>query len=87
MGKVVALTEQNLKLNDFDLFWEIYPRKKSKGDAIKAWRQTEGVRPAIEELLAAIQHSERSQDWMKDGGQYIPYPATWLRKWGWLDED
>jgi len=87
MGKVVPISEQNAKLNDFDLFWEIYPRKKHKGDALKAWVQTESKRPSIEEILAAIQRQERGFDWTKDDGQYIPYPASWLRKWGWADED
>lgn len=74
------------KLNDFDLFWECYPRKKSKGDAMKAWRQTEPHRPSIEEILGAIEQQMRSHDWQKDGGQFIPYPASWLRDWGWADE-
>jgi hypothetical protein len=28
----------------------------------------------------------RSEDWTKEGGQYIPYPATWLNAKGWEDE-
>ena len=87
MGKIVPISEANGKLSDFDLFWEIYPRKKSKGDAVKAWKQTESIRPPIEELLAAIQAQERGFNWQKDGGQFIPYPASWLRAWGWNDED
>jgi hypothetical protein len=87
MGKVVQLTEQNAKLEDFELFWEMYPRKKKKGDAFKAWNQTSGLRPPIEEILAAIQQQEKSHQWTKDGGEFIPYPASWLRSWGWADED
>jgi hypothetical protein len=75
------------KLSDFELFWESYPRKKSKGDALKAWKQTESVRPAIEELLGAIESQLRTPQWQEAGGQFIPYPASWLRKWGWADED
>lgn len=86
MGKVVALNEWNLKLADFDLFWEVYPRKKNKGDAVKAWKQTEQLRPPIEQVIAAIETACRSADWQKDGGAYIPYPASWLRAWGWEDE-
>ncbi len=87
MGKIVQLTEQNAKLSDFDLFWEIYPRKKKKGDALKAWQQTSRNRPPIEKILAAIQEQERSHQWLKDGGEFIPYPASWLRSWSWDDED
>jgi hypothetical protein len=87
MGKVVQLSEQNAKLEGFELFWEIYPRKKKKGDALKAWKQTENVRPDIEEIMAAIQRQERTHQWQKDGGEFIPYPASWLRSWSWADED
>ena len=26
------------------------------------------------------------KEWKKDGGKYIPHPATWLRARGWEDE-
>lgn len=86
MGRVIQIAEKNLKLSDFDLFWEIYPRKKSKLDALKAWRQTADVRPDIEKIIAAIDTQAQSNDWSRDGGQWIPYPATWLRKGMWDDE-
>ena len=42
---------------------------------------------SIETLLEAIEKKKRSQDWLKDGGQFIPYPATWLNAGGWEDEE
>ena len=87
MGKIVQISEANGKLSDFDLFWEVYPKHKAKLDAMKAWRQTEKIRPCIEEILAAIQEQQRSNDWIKDGGQFVPLPASWLRGGRWLDED
>ena len=84
---VVQLTEVNAKLSDFDLFWEIYPKRKAKLDALKAWGQTAKIRPSIEELLAAIRQQEQSPEWQKDGGAYVPHPATWLRQGRWMDED
>lgn len=86
MGQVIKINELNAKLSDFDLFWEIYPRRQKKGDAVKAWAQTETIRPPIEEILAAIHEQQRSEQWRKDGGQFIPLPATWLRAWQWADE-
>ena len=70
---------------DFGRFWESYPKKRSKGDAFKAWRVTKEKRPPIANLLKALAVIKASDDWRKDGGQYIPYPATWLRAWGWED--
>lgn len=86
MGKVLKLVEANAALSDFELFWECYPKKKAKLDALKAWKQTENVRPEIEKILAALNEQCESSDWVRDGGQYIPYPASWLRGGHWDNE-
>lgn len=70
---------------EFSKFWEFYPRKKAKGDAHKAWIQTKEKRPPLATILKALVVLRESEDWLKDGGQYIPYPASWLRAWGWAD--
>ena len=72
-------------LSDFDWFWSEYPKHKAKGDAFKAWQQTAAIRPPIEQIIAAIDTQAKSNDWQKEGGQYIPLPATWLRAWRWDD--
>lgn len=69
----------------FDRFWSEYPKKRSKGDAYKAWRATKERRPDIEKIVKAVKVLRASDDWRRDGGQYIPYPGTWLRAWGWED--
>ena len=78
-------------MDDFDRFWSVYPKKRSKGDARKAWRQTEAIRPPIDEVLAAVDRGNRSVEWHKadregNVGAFIPYPASWLRAEGWDDE-
>lgn len=85
-------TSQNLSpetvpvAQEFEQFWKAYPRKVKKGDAAKAWQQTKSLRPSIADIVKALEQAKRSDAWRRDGGQYIPYPATWLRAWGWLDE-
>lgn len=68
----------------FITFWEMYPRKKSKGDAAKAFAKLKAseYQAVRSGLIAAI----ASPDWQKDNGQFIPHPATWLRAKGWEDE-
>ena len=73
-------------MSDFDLFWKAYPKKVAKGDARKAWGQTERIRPDLETLLSAITEQMKSDQWRKNEGQFIPYPATWLRQERWDDE-
>ena len=72
--------------SEFEQFWEEYPLKKKKGDALKAWKQTSKKRPPLGALLSKLDALKASNDWKKDGGQFIPYPATWLRADGWEDE-
>jgi len=73
-------------IKDFDQFWKSYPKKVAKGEAEKAWTQTTKVRPMIDVLILSVEKAKKSNDWMKDGGQYIPHPASWLRDKRWLDE-
>ena len=70
---------------EFNLFWSAYPKKRSKGEAFKAWRQVNGNRPPISKMLVTLSVLKASHDWQRDAGQYIPYPASWLRAWGWDD--
>lgn len=66
----------------FEQFWAAYPKKKSKGDALKAFDK---VTVPVETLLAAIKAQAASPDWQKESGRYIPYPASWLNALGWED--
>lgn len=68
----------------FLMFWEIYPLRKNKGDAAKAFSKIKAAEyPAIKAGLVA---AKESSGWLKDNGQYIPHPGTWLRARGWEDE-
>jgi hypothetical protein len=72
-------------LDDFDTFWALYPKKVAKADARKAWAQTKDIRPELTNLLTAITSACKTESWMKSGGAFIPYPATWLRGERWDD--
>ena len=37
-------------------------------------------------MLEAIEKHKASSQWQKDGGQFIPHPATWLNQERWEDE-
>jgi uncharacterized protein YdaU (DUF1376 family) len=67
-------------------FWQAYPRKKSKGQAEKAWMSLKADDDLSRKVLQGLAAAKRSQDWLKDNGRYIPHPATWLRARGWEDE-
>ena len=69
----------------FDTFWREYPKKKSKGTALKAFNKAL-KRTDFDTIMEALRMLKGSNEWTKDGGQYVPYPATWLNADGWNDE-
>lgn len=70
----------------FEQFWKAYPRKVAKGAARKAWAKLNPP-PALQHKITQALAWQRTQEqWTKDGGQYIPHPATWLNHERWDDE-
>jgi hypothetical protein len=85
-----SLTEPNQQhpppaASGFEVFWKSYPRKIGKKAAEKAWARAKD-KPALEVILAAVKAQAASDQWLKDGGQFIPHPATWLNQGRWSDE-
>ena len=78
--------EDNILISNFDMFWKEYPKKRNKGDAEKSFKKVAPEEQLFTAMLAAIELAKKSEQWLKDGGQFIPYPATWLNKRGWEDE-
>ena len=71
---------------EFDEFWKLYPKKKSKGQAERAWSKIKRPVETLSVIKTALEWQRVSQDWSKEGGQYIPYPASYLNAKGWEDE-
>ncbi len=70
----------------FAEFWEQYPKKVAKPAAEKAWRKIKPSNRLLADLMAGLARQKASADWQKDGGQFIPHPATWLNARRWEDE-
>lgn len=68
--------------DDFDAFWAVYPRKVGKGEARKAFAK---VKAPVSMLIEAVNTQKQSHQWTKNGGEYIPNPATWLNQGRWED--
>lgn len=65
---------------DFKTFYAAYPKKRAPADAERAFAK---VDVPVEVLLAAVATQAESEDWLKEKGRYIPYPATWLNQRQW----
>ena len=74
----ITIKEPSLKsdLESFDKFWNLYPKRVAKADALKAWKQATKKKTAGELIELAKAYSESK---LPDQ-QYIPYPASWLNK-------
>ncbi len=76
--------DASLTLQTFAQFWEAYPNKKAKPSAEKAWVKAK-INGEFPELMAALELQKNSPQWLKDYGEYIPHPATWINQKRWLD--
>jgi len=68
----------------FNRFYSAYPKKKSRGQAEKAFAKLNPDEQLLSEMIAGVEQSMKSETWKNS--QFIPYPATWINGKGWLDE-
>lgn len=73
-------------MREFEVFWAAYPRHTGKQDAYKAFVKLKPDEALMAAILAGIEKQKQSAQWTKDGGQFIPHPATWLNGCRWEDE-
>lgn len=67
----------------FAEFWMSYPKKVGKAEAERKWKN---LKPDVGAVLSAVKRQSASEQWRRDGGQFVPYPATWLHQRRWEDE-
>jgi hypothetical protein len=72
--------------NKFDRFWLAYPRHVAKQTARKEFQKLNPDDELLTVMIRAIEQQKQSDQWTKDGGQYIPHPSTWIHQRRWEDE-
>lgn len=70
----------------FAQFWAAYPKRKDKAKAQKAFAKLHPNEQLLAEILAALDWQKQSPDWLKDGGQFVPYASSYLNGRRWEDE-
>lgn len=69
----------------FEKFWKLYPKKKSKQVAIKAWAKL--THEEKEKVMLELPKHKNQPSWQDPKQfQYIPYPASWLNAKAFHDE-
>lgn len=71
----------------FARFWEVYPRKVAKPEAMKAFRRAKPTQTMLAEMVAAIERQGLPAKVAKGEARYVPHPATWLNQERWKDQD
>lgn len=69
----------------FGDFWSEWPKHKRKvaEDQCRAKWKAKGCEAIADEVIAAVKAFKASDDWRKDGGEYIPAPLVWLNQGRW----
>ena len=70
---------------DFEQLWMGYPeeRRGSMQAAYDAFRQEITSEEDADMVLANLSFWKQSEQWNKDGGQYVPYLNNWLERGTW----
>jgi hypothetical protein len=85
-GKEVKKIKKKDYTDDFLKFWKAYPKKIGKGAAYKSWLKIKPNNGTFALIITAVEKQRNCDQWVKDSGQYIPHPATWLNQCRWEDE-
>lgn len=70
----------------FSLFWEHYPRKEKRKAAVQAWRKLKPGYDTQVVIRDALARAIRSEQWTKNGGEFIPHAASWINGERWKDQ-
>ena len=69
----------------FERFWNIYPKAVGKSETIAAWNNLNPDPELQQAIMDGLARWKRSEEWAKQGGQYIPRPVNWLTAKRWED--
>lgn len=70
----------------FSEFWERYPNKRGRKEAIRAWQKLSPDEAVQASILKALAWQGQGEDWRKEGGRFVPHASTYLNGERWLDE-
>ena len=79
------LIKENTK-ERFETFYKAYPRKVGKANVEKWFNKNKPNEELFKIIMSKLDMFKKSPDWLKQNGQFIPYPTTWLNQKRWEDE-
>ncbi|GAC1626763.1 MAG: hypothetical protein NVS9B10_15020 [Nevskia sp.] len=70
----------------FDEFYKAYPKKQGPKKAREAWAKLKPNELLRASIARAVTAWSATSDWQKEGGKFVPMPATWINGGRWEDE-
>lgn len=83
---IPAMIDDDIYSLEFKAFWDAYPNKKNKQTAVNRWDKMKITAEKFRRIMEGLERAKRSWEWNKDGGDFIPHPASWLNAGGWENE-
>jgi hypothetical protein len=78
---------QKFALEQFNEFWQLYPKKKGKKNASTKFAILLKDKDFdFDAVIAILKRQVNQEQWTKQGGQFIPLPASWLNGELWNDD-
>jgi len=68
----------------FEKFWEVWPKKVSRGQAETTWLKINPDSEFADEIIEGVKRSIKGDSRFKEG--FTPHASTWLNAKGWLDD-
>jgi hypothetical protein len=82
----MAKKTKNNDNQQFETFCKLYPKKVGKDAARKSWDKLKAKAETLSLITDALAWQVESDQWKKEGGQFIPNPSTYLNQARWLDQ-
>lgn len=70
----------------FDRFWNAWPkhpRKVAQAQCRRKW-ETKDCEPIADRIVAHVEAMKHTEQWQKDGAQFIPAPLVYLNQERWI---
>ena len=74
--------ERDSPFSQFWLAWPKHHRKTSRSKCLERWAK-DGLDAKCLHVLAVLAAHKLSEQWTKDGGEFIPAPLAWLNQRQW----
>ncbi len=68
---------------DFLSFWDKYPNKLDREEALAEWQQVATDETVANQILDGLQAWKKTAQWKQDGGRFVPTAANFLKRGYW----